>query len=729
MRVESRPPHLLRNLIVGLLFLFGLVAFSALYTGGAIASAQSAGGTVPVSNECETEDGGAVRCKMVGRVNAMPNGMMGVWTIGGESFNVTANTEIRQEHGPLAMNACVSVHYTPSANTPYEALLLKTKSNDDCNGNGGDHGGDHDGPQAEAKGAIQAMNVDADLLGVWTVNGVDYTVDAQTIFMDLKSQYTVGACVEIKYDSSTSPYMAYRIKLDNDCNGGGGGDGGGDHGNHESDIKGKIDALPNNADLLGVWTVNGTNYTVDAQTVFMDAKSQYTVGACVEVKYDSSTSPYVAYRIKLDNDCNGNGGGDDGGDHGNHDNEFRGAIESLPPSGLIGTWTVRGTEFNVTANTRLEAEYGAFAPGLCVEIKYDATTTPYTALKIEGKREYECGNSGGGGDGGGDHQGEGELYGMLQSFPAGLIGEWQVGNLTFQADSSTRFEQEHGQFAVGAMVKVEFYTTADGVNHAKEIKVKYEGNGDGGDHGGDHGGSYEGAEGNAYGAIDTFPANLTGDWVIGGLTYTADASTRFEQEHGQFAQGAWVKVKYHQDANGNRIADKIETENGQAGGGQEQFKLVGFVESMPTTGFMGDWSVGGETFVADNRTQFGEEHGLLAVGAYVELKYTLVNGVKTLHEIHTEVPPGAGDVNDVGEIEDMGGPAAADASAVATWRIDGQNYVINDATRLNDGATPLAVGSTVVVNSYTAADGSVVATSVTGIEISHRVFLPLATSR
>jgi len=727
MKVESSPPNLLRKLIVGLLFLFGLVAFSSLYAGGAIAHAEAAGGTVPVSNECGPEDGGVVRCKLVGRVNEMPAGMMGIWKIGGESFNVTMNTEIRQEHGPLAMNACVSVQYSPSANTPYEALLLKTKSNDDCNGNGGDH----NGPQAEAKGAIQAMNVDVDLLGEWTVNGTAYTVDAQTVFMDAKSQYVVGACVDIKYDSSTSPYVAYRIKLDNDCNGnGGGGDGGGDHGNHESDIKGKIDSLPNSADLLGVWTVNGMDYTVDAQTVFMDAKSQYVVGACVEIKYDSSTSPYVAYQIKLDNDCNGNGGGGDGGgDHGNHDNQFRGAIESLPPSGLIGTWTVRGTEFDVTADTRLEAEYGAFAPGLCVEIKYDPSTTPYTALKIEGKREYECGNSSGGGNGGGDHRDEGEVYGMLQSFPAGLIGEWQIGNLTFQADSSTRFEQEHGQFAVGAMVKVDFYTTADGVNHAKEIKVKYEGNGNGGDHGGDHGGSHEGAEGNAYGSIDTFPANLTGDWVIGGLTYTADASTRFEQEHGSFAQGVWVKVKYHQDANSNRIADKIETKNEQAGGGQEQSKLVGFVESAPATGFMGEWVVGGETFVADQRTQFEEEHGLLAVGAYVELKYTSVNGVKTLHEIHTEVPPGAGDVDDVGEIEDMGGPTAVSVDAVSTWRIDGQNYVVSDATRLNDGAAPLAVGSTVVVNSYTATDGTLVATSVTGIEISHQVFLPLATSR
>jgi hypothetical protein len=628
MKVESRLPHQLRKLNIGLLFLFGLIAFSTLYTGGAVVHAESAShGTVPAGGECKPEGGGAIRCKLVGRVESMPGGdMTGLWVVGGESFIVTENTELRAEHGPLAVDACVAVHYDFTTVPPYGALLIKTKPSDDC-------------------------------------------------------------------------------------------DGGGDHGDHEAEVKGVIDALPGNVFLLGEWTVDGASYIVDAQTVFMNDKSQYTVGACVEIKYDSITS--IAYRVKLDADCNGDGGGGGGGDHGNHD-EFRGAIDSLPANGLIGVWIVRGTEFDVTSDTRLESEYGAFVPGLCVEIKYDPSTTPYTALKIEGKRGHECGNPGDG-----DHVGEGELYGLLQAFPADLIGEWQIGGLAFQADSSTKFDQEHGPFKVGAIVKVKFYTTVDGINHAKEIEVKYEG--DGCDHGDDHG-SHEGAEGNAYGAIDSFPAGMVGDWVIGGLTYTADASTRFEQEHGQFAQGAWVKVKYHLDANDNRIADKIKTENEHAGG-QDWFKLVGFVESTPATGFIGEWVVGGETFVADARTQFEEEHGLLVVGAYVELKYTLVNGVKTLHEIHTEVPPGAGDMDDIGEIEDMGAPTAADASAVSTWRIDGQNYVVNDATRLDDGATPLVVGSTVAVNSYTATDGSLVATSVTGVEINHQVFLPLATSR
>ena len=80
-----------------------------------------------------------------------------------------------------------------------------------------------------------------------------------------------------------------------------------------------------------------------------------------------------------------------------------------------------------------------------------------------------------------DGSGEGELFGILQSFPAELIGDWNIGGMTFVATSNTEFDVENGPFVVGVTVKVHFSTGADGVNHARDIETKYANDDDGHD--------------------------------------------------------------------------------------------------------------------------------------------------------------------------------------------------------------------------------------------------------
>ena len=411
--------------------------------------------------------------------------------------------------------------------------------------------------------------------------------------------------------------------------------------------------------------------------------------------------------------------------------DAKGRIDSLPANGLVGLWTIGGITYTVTANTETEQGFGDFAVGQCVEVNYKAQNAERIATKISTDHEYKCGSDTGGNDNqnnsGGDTNGpHGELYGAIIALPSGLNGAWSIGGTTIVADSKTEFDQEHGAFAIGATVKVEFYTDANGVNHALKIESKFVN--DGGD-------EIKAIQGQAFGSVDKLPDGLNGMWIIGGVAYTTTNTTVFKQEHGKFAQGVQVRVEYALASNGNRIASEIEVLEGQSqNGGSQIVELVGFVQKMPSGMFTGAWMVGNITLLADTKTEFHETNGLLAVGAYVSLKYAVSGGGNHMSEIETEVPPGAGDQNHTGKIEDISATvASASAQAAApsaggVWRIGGANYVVTSATWLNDTHASLTVGSTVVVNSYTSTQGTAVATRIRTIAApgDHQIFLPTA---
>ena len=66
----------------------------------------------------------------------------------------------------------------------------------------------------------------------------------------------------------------------------------------------------------------------------------------------------------------------------------------------------------------------------------------------------------------------------------------------------------------------------------------------------------------------------------------------------------------------------------------------------------------------------------------------------------------------------------AAAAANATWTIGGVNYVVTDATSVSSA---LAVGSSALVNSYMAADGSQVATRIGSLTLTRGLYLPAIT--
>lgn len=408
------------------------------------------------------------------------------------------------------------------------------------------------------------------------------------------------------------------------------------------------------------------------------------------------------------------GGGDDGGGDGDDVKRY-GRITSFPPAPYTGTWVINGVSYTAEGSTQFEQAYGAFAEGICVEVEF-AAATPTLAKKIETEEDYKC--SGRTGDD--DDDAEGELYGVVTEFPAGLVGTWVIGGKSFEATAQTEFDDKGGTFAKGVTVKVEFTTDSAGVNRAKEIELKY---GDDGDD--DEYGDAPGAEGQAYGLLESRPAERNGEWVIGGIAYLVDDGTELD-DAAELVVGARVKVEYTVRSDGTRRAHEIEaTDDDGEVDDDANSKLVGFVQQMPAAGFMGIWKIAGLEFEAGPGTKFEQEYGAFAVGSYVEVEYRMEGGTRRIYKIETHVPPGAGTDDDLGKIESIGGQAAAAAPNATVWQIGGTAYSVTPATQLLDRGGPLAVGAQVMVNSFTASDSSRVATRIQAYLEVGRVYLPM----
>lgn len=523
----------------------------------------------------------------------------------------------------------------------------------------------------------------------------------------------------------------------------------------EGNHTGRIEAMPTGT-LVGRWVVAGVSFDTTGNTDFRTDKGNFAVGVCVEVEYTGVTQPFTATKIASKNADDCIAGGTPTGSptsvtpistpsgtaspvatpNPGVEQEVYGRVEEKPTTGFVGLWKVNGITYNAPTGAEFKQRNGPLVIGACVKIHYTASTTPFTVRELETELAADCNNAnatpnatvsatpGATPNATGTPGASGELYGVLQSFPTGLVGNWNIGGKTFVASTNTEFKQERGAFAVGVTVKVHFFVDSAGVNQAREIETKFANDDNGSDDDGN--GSFEGAEGHAFGLIDSFPAGLNGQWQISGITYNTAANTIFAQNDGAFAVGSQVKVEYYLNGQGGRIARKIETTNDNGGAtAPTRFKLFGFVNSMPANGQTGTWVVDNIAFVTDGATQFKANNGLLGLGAYVAVEYSVQGGANQAHEIETHVPPGAGAQTRLGRIDDKGGALTAAGRHATTWTIGGVSYQITPATDLNDLQSALDVGKNALVNSYTAADGSQVATQVRGITAIHTVNLPL----
>ena len=164
------------------------------------------------------------------------------------------------------------------------------------------------------------------------------------------------------------------------------------------------------------------------------------------------------------------------------------------------------------------------------------------------------------------------------------------------------------------------------------------------------------------------------------------------------------------------------------GDDENENEVYGTVDAMPSSTLIGTWIVDGISYEAVSSTEFEEEQGAFGVGVTVELEFTVVNGLNQLDEVETHRAPGTGSTTESGVIRSMG--AAIQAASIqgrAAWQVGETTYTVLPVTKLDEVNGLLAVGTTAEVNSYTAADGSAVATLVRSMgsnQMTYSLFLP-----
>lgn len=314
-----------------------------------------------------------------------------------------------------------------------------------------------------------------------------------------------------------------------------------------------------------------------------------------------------------------------------------------------------------------------------------------------------------------------EIKGVVQAMPAGgLIGSWTIAGKAVQTDASTKFDQENGQLAVGALVEVKGTKLNNGTVLAIRMEVDAGiGPGTGSDDGVDGDNDAEDVgddDGEVTGAIVSLPSDgLLGAWNVAGQTVIVVSTTRLDQEHGALVVGAIVEVNGLPDATGAIVAGKIEVKSGSAGGSVPvpgNVEIVGLIEALPATGLAGNWQVGGRAVVVTDTTTLDAEHGAFVVGASVEAKGALDSAGNL---VATKVETTAGNGAPVPALEFWGTvvelPSAA-AGLVGVWKVDDKLVSVSPATKIEADDAPLAVGVTVEVHGWLQPDGMIEAEEV-----------------
>jgi Domain of unknown function (DUF5666) len=525
--------------------------------------------------------------KVYSTVTSLPSGfpttLTGTWVVGGVAYTAVVTTHFETEAGPFAVGSCVGVEYVPGSNL---ALELETQPAFKCTGVGRT-------PYAQVYGVVDQFP--PELVGEWKVGGTFYTATTATHFEQDEGPFFVGGCVSVRYNPADK--MAVEISTAEPFKCGGPEP-------VESKFFGIVSEIPTGT--LGVWVVGGNSFVVTTSTQLEHEDGMsLTVGVCAAVEYYLSGTDKIAAEIGAAPmfKCTG----------GTFTNQARGRVSSFPPD-LVGTWVITRhggftDTFEADTGTEFDQKHGSFAPGACVKVKYFVQAGVNHATRIETQEPHSCG-----GGAPPTLPGVSKVYATIDQFPTGTlsIGLWVIGGVEYFATPATEFEQDHGPFAVGACVKAK-YTVVSDTNTLLEVET-------------------EDARKctisdtlvfRSFGTVEAFPPDLIGAWQISGISYTAGVSTSFEQEHGFFAVGAFVEVKYVLSGT-DRIALSIETHVAPDAGLDEVF---GVLEAHDSGDDWSDWVVNGVTYTADPAIEVGAAERAPVVGRLVRLNTYRVNGV------------------------------------------------------------------------------------------------------
>lgn len=205
----------------------------------------------------------------------------------------------------------------------------------------------------ELYGAIQAFAETE-----WTISTVTFAVNPNTRIMGKPQE---GLLAKVALDvQEDGTLLARNIKVAWDERGGE---------RRVTQFTGKVEALPADG-LVGVWTVDGKQVDVSAQTKVMQKKALAEVGATVHVVGWTEGAVVKAILVQVM-----------APPADTKPFQLIGTIEALPAEGLVGEWTVKANgesvAIQVTAATRIAGE---------PYVKVGARVSVYGTEKPDGTR-------------------------------------------------------------------------------------------------------------------------------------------------------------------------------------------------------------------------------------------------------------------------------------------------------------------------------------------------------
>lgn len=204
-----------------------------------------------------------------------------------------------------------------------------------------------------------------------------------------------------------------------------------------------------------------------------------------------------------------------------------------------------------------------------------------------------------------------------------LWGGWRIGGIDYIATQATRFQQKHGNFQVGNPVKVQYYLDANGSRVMKKLETK-------------PANTVAYPRYKLYGVVEQMPSNsFNGNWVIGGMVFTADTQTRFMEQRGLLAIGAYVEVEYVQN-NGINWATQIETHVPPRAGANTYLGRIERMDSDSVTAAEATvsattWRIGGREYQVTLATDVNDYQIDLGLGTMVLVNsYTDASGIEVV---------------------------------------------------------------------------------------------------
>lgn len=561
---------------------------------------------------------GAADLRQIGLITDRPTpAPVGVWTVGPRQFEVSATTRLEGRPDQLAVGYCVEVTYREAAGVN-QASKIKAKERKDCE------------TVLTVRGRIASMP-DVGLIGDWEIDATAVRADANTEFKQGNGPFAPGVCVELRYGELSRMAVKIETRRDGDC------------APREQRVKGLIAARPSDG-RLGDWTIGSITATADATTQFEGQPAALVIDACAELRYLPTADGNLARKIsaKPRGEC--------------ENIETRRAAIDAFPADLIGPWVIGGELYTADAFTDFKQDRGAFAPGVCVEVKYGAVTR--IAVKIESRNPNDC------------LPAPQRVTGLINMRPAdGLLGLWTIGEIAAQVTPQTQV-RDANRLLFQYCAEMKFQPDAAG-NTALELKAR----------------SRDACEAllRARAVLQTV-GGVPGSWAIGDTTYAVDANTELRGGSGTLTPGACVEITYGAET---LIATRIESRPAADCMGPER-KLTGLIDDRPRDGAIGLWQIAGRPFEVVANTSITGNPAFLQPLYCVEVKYRESAGVNLVRELKAK------NRQECEELEDLRGLLETfPPERIGEWVIDGEALTADANTQFKTDRGPFAPGACV----------------------------------